>query len=203
MKKVQSRVYRKIYEEHHNIKIPKGMHIHHLDGNRQNNNPKNLIMVTPEEHRNIHLKQGDPVGLNGKFINGAAKAGSIGGKARTQKKIKACSENMKKNRRADIGALASVEARRKNKTYFFSKKYQKQLKQKLIKECRGPYSSEHKEHVKQLGLSKGKKPKHNDKIWNSSYDAGLELNIPASTVRYRARNNILGWSYVNNYDKQQ
>jgi hypothetical protein len=45
MKKVQSRVYRKIYEEHHNIKIPKRMHIHHLDGNRQNNNPKNLPTI--------------------------------------------------------------------------------------------------------------------------------------------------------------
>jgi len=29
--------YRKIYEQHHGIKIPKGYHIHHIDGNHNNN----------------------------------------------------------------------------------------------------------------------------------------------------------------------
>jgi len=33
--------YRKIYEQH-NGPIPKGMDIHHIDGNHANNDPNNL-----------------------------------------------------------------------------------------------------------------------------------------------------------------
>lgn len=33
---------------------PQNMHIHHLDGNNNNNKWKNLILVTPETHRMIH-----------------------------------------------------------------------------------------------------------------------------------------------------
>jgi hypothetical protein len=50
----RDRSYRKIYEEHHNIKIPKGMHIHHIDGNRNNNDISNLEMLTPDEHAQRH-----------------------------------------------------------------------------------------------------------------------------------------------------
>lgn len=46
--------YRKIYEEHYNVKIPKGYHIHHKDFNRQNNDPLNLEMLTPDEHAQKH-----------------------------------------------------------------------------------------------------------------------------------------------------
>ena len=34
--------------------IPKGWHIHHLDGDRKNNNIDNLVCVTPEMHFAIH-----------------------------------------------------------------------------------------------------------------------------------------------------
>ena len=71
--------YRKIWEEYHNQKIPKGYHIHHIDGNHENNDPTNLICVSPEEHWQIHKDQGDPVAVHGKFIQGAGKAGEIGG----------------------------------------------------------------------------------------------------------------------------
>lgn len=58
-----TRNYRKIYEHHHGT-IPKdeqgrSYHIHHIDGNRLNNNPSNLVAVSIEEHYNIHLSQGD------------------------------------------------------------------------------------------------------------------------------------------------
>lgn len=46
--------YRKIYEEYYNVKIPKGYHIHHKDFNRQNNDPLNLEMLTPDEHAQKH-----------------------------------------------------------------------------------------------------------------------------------------------------
>lgn len=53
--------YRKIWENH-NGKIPfdeRGVtyDIHHLDGNRKNNNIDNLVCVSVEDHYKIHLKQ--------------------------------------------------------------------------------------------------------------------------------------------------
>lgn len=51
--------YRKLYEAHYNIRLLPGIEIHHIDGNHFNNDISNLIAVTPEEHFNIHLSQGD------------------------------------------------------------------------------------------------------------------------------------------------
>lgn len=34
--------------------IPKGMVIHHVDGNRDNNDISNLVMITKKEHAKIH-----------------------------------------------------------------------------------------------------------------------------------------------------
>lgn len=58
-----SNKYRKIYENHFG-KIPKDEQgrtydIHHIDGNRHNNNHTNLKAVSVQEHYNIHLNQGD------------------------------------------------------------------------------------------------------------------------------------------------
>jgi hypothetical protein len=50
--------HRKIYKEHFGP-IPKGMDIHHIDGNHSNNDPDNLKAVTIREHYNIHYSQGD------------------------------------------------------------------------------------------------------------------------------------------------
>ena len=61
-------IYRRIYEEHHGVKLPKGMHVHHIDGNRANNHIDNLLACTPQEHARIHMEQGD-------FV----RAGAIGG----------------------------------------------------------------------------------------------------------------------------
>ena len=61
--------YRKIYREHYG-EIPKGYHIHHIDGNPLNNNIENLIAVTPEEHAKLHNHEG---------VAWASEAGKIGG----------------------------------------------------------------------------------------------------------------------------
>lgn len=42
-----------VWEEHFG-EIPEGMQIHHIDGNKQNNNISNLQLVTPTEHKRIH-----------------------------------------------------------------------------------------------------------------------------------------------------
>ena len=50
----RDRSYRKIFEEYYGIKIIKGYHIHHIDGDRNNNDPQNLEMLTPDEHAQKH-----------------------------------------------------------------------------------------------------------------------------------------------------
>jgi hypothetical protein len=46
--------YRKIFEQHFG-KIPKGIDIHHLDINRENNDLDNLSMFTRSEHATVHF----------------------------------------------------------------------------------------------------------------------------------------------------
>lgn len=56
-------IYRKIYENHFGP-IPKdkdgrSYEIHHIDGNRKNNEISNLKCVSIQEHYNIHFDQGE------------------------------------------------------------------------------------------------------------------------------------------------
>lgn len=55
--------YRKIYETHHgpipNDEQGRPYHIHHIDGNRNNNSIENLQLVSIQEHYQIHLAQND------------------------------------------------------------------------------------------------------------------------------------------------
>jgi hypothetical protein len=53
--------YRKIYEQHYGV-IPKdssgrSYQIHHIDGDKNNNNIENLLCVSIEDHYQLHLKQ--------------------------------------------------------------------------------------------------------------------------------------------------
>ena len=78
----RDRIYRKIYVKAHGP-VPKGYHIHHIDGDPNNNNLENLIAVTPEEHYRLHLEMGFPwKGDKKGWLIGAAEAGSKGGKAK-------------------------------------------------------------------------------------------------------------------------
>lgn len=63
MKKTGSHIYRKIYEQHFGP-IPKDEHgrtyeIHHIDGNRNNNDVSNIVALPIKEHYDIHYSQGD------------------------------------------------------------------------------------------------------------------------------------------------
>lgn len=56
-------IYRRIYEQHHGP-IPKDNEgrtydIHHIDGNRKNNDPSNLVALSIDEHYKVHYDQGD------------------------------------------------------------------------------------------------------------------------------------------------
>jgi len=46
--------YRKIYEQHYGVKIPKGYHVHHKDMNHANDDPLNLEALHPDEHAKKH-----------------------------------------------------------------------------------------------------------------------------------------------------
>jgi hypothetical protein len=43
--------------------IPRGWHIHHLDGNPENNDPNNLVCVSLEQHINLHDANGDTLAV--------------------------------------------------------------------------------------------------------------------------------------------
>jgi hypothetical protein len=62
--------YRKIYKEHFG-EIPEGYHIHHIDFNPHNNEPSNLVALTPEEHVKVHDHEG---------VKWCIEAGRMGGK---------------------------------------------------------------------------------------------------------------------------
>ena len=49
--------HKKIYEEGMGVKVKKGNHIHHIDGFHLNDNLDNLIELTPEEHKWLHLSK--------------------------------------------------------------------------------------------------------------------------------------------------
>lgn len=55
--------YRKIYEDHFGPipvdELGRSYHIHHLDGNDHNNDPSNLIALSPQEHYDVHFVNGD------------------------------------------------------------------------------------------------------------------------------------------------
>lgn len=50
--------YRKLWESYYG-EIPKGWHIHHIDGNHSNNDIHNLCCVPPQVHYDIHFARGD------------------------------------------------------------------------------------------------------------------------------------------------
>jgi HNH endonuclease len=56
-------IYRRLYEQAHGP-IPKDSNgrtydIHHIDGNRKNNHPSNLVALSIDEHYKVHYDQGD------------------------------------------------------------------------------------------------------------------------------------------------
>lgn len=47
-------IHRQIYEQYYNVKLTSSDIIHHIDGNKLNNDPKNLIRLTRAEHVRLH-----------------------------------------------------------------------------------------------------------------------------------------------------
>ena len=49
-----SQTIRRCLEIQFRFKIPGTLHLHHIDGNRQNNDIRNLMILTPREHSRTH-----------------------------------------------------------------------------------------------------------------------------------------------------
>ncbi len=125
----KSWVYRKIYREHHGP-IPKGCHIHHIDGDKTNNDPDNLVAIEPFKHWLIHYCNNDSFAINGKFIQGASEAGKRGGAKSLGKK--ASQETRKK----------LSEAQRGEKNFWYGKHLSEERKEKLRQANLGKKQSE-------------------------------------------------------------
>lgn len=50
---IRMRMHRYVWEYYHG-KIPKGYHIHHIDGDKANNDISNLRLLTASEHEKLH-----------------------------------------------------------------------------------------------------------------------------------------------------
>lgn len=47
---------RDIYQRHHKVTLPTGVHVHHIDLNPKNNDIENLVTMTKSDHSSLHSK---------------------------------------------------------------------------------------------------------------------------------------------------
>ena len=64
------RLHRLIYEKHYG-KIPEGYHIHHIDGDKLNNEISNLECLTASEHVSLHMQGNNH--MSGKHLSDETK----------------------------------------------------------------------------------------------------------------------------------
>lgn len=69
------RLHRAVWE-HHNGPIPKGYHVHHMDGDRSNNSIENLTLLEGHEHLSEHMSAPERVEHSKKLIEFARVAAS-------------------------------------------------------------------------------------------------------------------------------
>ena len=176
--------YRKVWEDFHGKKLPKGMHIHHIDGNHQNNSPENLLACTPEEHWQIHFDRGDTVALRGKFIQ-LAHTKKLKGKDHPMYG-KRGSDNPNYGKKRPKEAVDAQTGTRsptykhglKSKVNHFYCKCGKQMAvgySKVCNQCKSIGGRNHKAkkvHCEMTG-----------KTWECIKDAASDLNIKPSTLR--------------------
>lgn len=57
---MKSQNYRKIWEYYHGVKRRTGWHVHHKDGNKNNNHITNLVLISKRGHAKEHIRMGQP-----------------------------------------------------------------------------------------------------------------------------------------------
>lgn len=58
----RQRLHIAIWEHEHGMAVPEGCVIHHLDWNKTNNSPENLVCLTVWEHEQVHNVVGGEAG---------------------------------------------------------------------------------------------------------------------------------------------
>jgi hypothetical protein len=146
--------YRKIWEQYHGDipldELGRPYDIHHIDGNRENNNIDNLLAVSIQEHYDIHFKQEDW---------GACKALSmrlndmpLNEKAELSRKIhtgrKRSEETKQKISKANKGRTQSLEERKKRSKPRPGSGPQGARSEETKQKMRKPKSEEHKKAMR-------------------------------------------------------
>jgi hypothetical protein len=129
--------YRKIYETT-NGSIPKDNNgrtydIHHIDGNVENNDPKNLVALSIIEHYNVHYSQGDWGACQAILIRMNADHEQISEMARKSslKRIEDGTHNFLDKDKAKINAQKRIK---EGTHHFQCPGFQKKVQEKRVKE---------------------------------------------------------------------
>lgn len=169
--------YRQIWQQA-NGPIPvdeqgRSYEIHHLDGNRNNNELSNLICVSIEEHYRIHERQGDEAACHAIRVRMYNEA---------QRGWKHSIETREKMSRAKKGTTRSPhteETKKKMSQAQKGRKLTEEARQKLIQSKRANGSLNHSEETKQK-MSEAKKGKV---TWNNGRKASPETKLKMSQMR--------------------
>ena len=151
--------YRQIWKNHYG-KIPKdengiSYQIHHIDGNRFNNNIENLMCVSIMEHYEIHLKQGDFAAAHVIKTKMENYEQSLGWNHKEETKQKISKSLKGKYIRNEESIKRQIESRIKNGTIKLKEETKNKISESLKGKKRLPMSEECK---KKIGNSnKGKK----------------------------------------------
>lgn len=151
--------YRQIWKNHYG-KIPKdengiSYQIHHIDGNRFNNNIENLMCVSIMEHYQIHLKQGDFAAAHVIKTKMENYEQSLGWNHKEETKQKISKSLKGKYIRNEESIKRQIESRIKNGTIKLKEETKNKISESLKGKKRLPMSEECK---KKIGNSnKGKK----------------------------------------------
>jgi hypothetical protein len=189
--------YRRIWERFHKRKIPKGFHVHHADGNPNNNEISNLQLLSPQDHAEAHRKLGHKV--SEKFI-GKANAWDLQ-TLEDREKIRA--KISKRVKGKNLGKIHTEEARHNMSeahkgqiSWLKGKSMPVETREKLRRAHLGKRrSSESKEKARQTMLSRGRNSRgshgnakqiiclNTGQIWDCLKDASEELGINYVTLK--------------------
>ncbi len=130
--KLSGNVHRKIWKKH-NGDIPKGYHIHHIDGNPYNNDITNLICLPPSEHAEIHKNSFTKwASIGGKMGGEKCKEQKIGWFSATPEERKQRSEKAVKSRNTAVFSQLRYEEYKSGKRKHWTKFYTQEQVSEMI-----------------------------------------------------------------------
>lgn len=166
--------YRQIYKEYYG-EIPTDSNgitfdIHHIDGNRRNNNISNLKAISVKEHYEIHKSQGDWLACN--MISSRLNL-TLEEKLEINKKMGDALKSL-----GDDHPSRKLENRKKL-SISGKLSYTKELRELRAKNLRGKFGSKHPSSIK---INQYTLDNVLIKTWESAADIQRELKIFASAV---------------------